>query len=119
LCSDDVTTHLQAAVNLKAYGSQASPTLFKALSGRPSWAARKRIEDVLESIGTFPIPPDALRRTRAIQLLEHIGTEHAVGILQRIADAEPPTPASSDANAALQRLRQRSLAPKAKLPRDG
>jgi HEAT repeat protein len=113
-----VKTHLQAAASLKAYGSEASPALFKALTGNPSLTARKRIEDVLESIGAFPIPPDALRRTRAIELLEQIGTEEAVGILQRIADAKPPTPARSDANAALERLLKRSFAPKAKLPPD-
>jgi WD40 repeat protein len=116
LSSDDVNTHLQAAVSLKAYGSQASPALFKALAGKPSLTARRRIEDVLESVGAFPIPPDALRRARAIQLLEQIGTEDAAAVLQQLADARPPTPASSDANAALERLRKRSLAPRVKLP---
>jgi hypothetical protein len=51
-------------------------------------------------------------RTRAIQLLEQIGSEAAATILQKLADTYPPTPSSQDAKAALQRLQQRLRAPK-------
>jgi hypothetical protein len=96
---------------LKSFGAQASPALFGALAARPDLTTRKRIEEVLESTGEFPIPPDELRRIRAIQLLEQIGTPPAEAILQKIAASEPPTKASSDANAALDRLRKRRRAP--------
>jgi hypothetical protein len=87
--------------------------LFDALAAQQDLAIRQRIEEVLESIGRFPVPPDELRRTRAIQLLEQIGTPPAEAILTKIAATAPPTAASSDANAALERLRKRQRAPKA------
>ncbi len=115
LSGDDAKAHLRSAVRLKSFGIKASPALFKALADQPAAAVRRRIEDVLESIGEFPIPSEALRRTRAIQLLEQIGSADAEKILRRLAETEPPTVASGDAEAALRRLKQRSRAPKAKL----
>jgi WD40 repeat protein len=115
LGGDDVRAALASAVRLKAYGVKASPALFKALAERPSPAVRRRIEDVLKSIGEFPIPPETLRRTRAIQVLERIGSEDAVRILKRLAEANPSTTSSLDAQEALERLERRSRAPMAKL----
>jgi hypothetical protein len=103
---------------LKAFGVKASPALFSALLDKPPLAVRQRIESVLETIGEFPIPPDTLRRTRAIRLLEQIGSENAVRVLDKLAESKPPTTASLDAEAALKRLKQRSRAPKAKLVPD-
>ena len=67
LCGEDAKANLHAAARLKSFGRQASPSLFTALAARPSHAARQRLEDVLQAIGEFPVPPDALQRTRAIQ----------------------------------------------------
>jgi len=69
----------------------------------------------LQSIGEFPIPPETLQRTRAIQLLEQIGSDGAEEILKKLADTQPPTTSSLDAETALQRLVQRLRAPKARL----
>lgn len=115
LSGDDVEANLRSAVGLKAFGVKASPALFKALGGKPPLEVRRRIEDVLESIGEFPIPPQTLRRTRAIQLLEQIGSQDAEKILRKLAETKPPTTASLDAEAALKRLKQRLRAPKARL----
>jgi WD40 repeat protein len=115
LSSDDVRANLRAAVRLKAYGVKASPALYKALADKPPLVVRRRIEDVLASIGEFPIPPAELRRSRAIQLLEQIGSADAERILRRLAEANPPTTSSRDAEAALKRLKQRLRAPKARL----
>lgn len=115
LSGDDVKASLSSAVRLKAFGEKASPALFKALADNASPVVRSRIEGVLESIGQFPIPPETLRRTRAIQVLEQIGSEDAKRILKRLAEVSPPTTASLDAEAALKRLEQRSRAPKASL----
>jgi hypothetical protein len=49
---------------------------------------------------------------RAIQLLEQIGSPDAAAMLMQLSKAEPPTPSSLDATAALQRLKQRLRAPK-------
>jgi hypothetical protein len=60
----------------------------------------------------FPIPAETLQRTRAIQLLEQIGSEAAATTLRKLAGTHPPTTSSLDAKAALQRLHQRQRAPK-------
>jgi HEAT repeat protein len=116
LSGGDGKANLLAAVRLKSFGSKASPTLFKALAEKPPLAARLRLEDVLQTIGEYPIPPDALQRTRAIQLLEQIGSEQAARVLIRLAETSPPTTASLDAQAALERLQERPGAPKLKSP---
>jgi hypothetical protein len=97
---------------LKLFGNQASSPLFRALAEKPPLAARKKIEQVLQRIGEFPIPPQTLQRSRAIQLLEQIGSEDAARILNKLAESEPPTTSSLDAKAALERLRLRLRAPK-------
>jgi WD40 repeat protein len=112
LSGDDVKANLKAAARLKSFGSRASSHLFKALAARPPLAARKRLEEVLQAIGEFPVPPEALQRTRAIQLLEQIGSHDARNLLVKLAQTEPPTAASLDAKAALQRLELRLRAPK-------
>jgi WD40 repeat protein len=112
LSGDDVKASLKAEARLKSFGNKASSALFKALGEKPPLAARQRIEQVLQAIGEFPIPPETLQRTRAIQLLEQIGSQDAAMILKRLADTEPSTPASNDAKAALKRLEQRLRAPK-------
>ncbi len=115
LRSEEVTTQLRAIVRLKSFGIQASPSLFRALADESEAAVRRRIEGVLESIGDFPISAQALQRTRAIQLLEQLGTQDAVKILMKLAKTSPATPASRDAQAALDRLKRRLNPPKAGL----
>jgi WD40 repeat protein len=112
LSGDDAKASLQAESRLKSFGNQASGSLFMALAEKPPLAARRRIEQVLRSIGEFPIPPETLQRTRAIQLLEQIGSDSAAKILKKLADTQPPTTSSVDATAALQRLQVRLRAPK-------
>jgi WD40 repeat protein len=112
LQGDDVKANLKAAARLKSFGTKASPALFKALGAEPSLAARKRLEEVLQAIGEFPVPPAMLQRMRAIQLLEQIGSDDAQKLLEALAQTEPPTSASLDAKAALQRLEMRLRAPK-------
>jgi HEAT repeat protein len=119
LRGEDAKAQLNAASQLKAFGIKASPALFKALADKPPLAVRSRIEEVLQAIGEFPIAPQTLQRTRAIQLLEQIGSEGAVGILKNLAAAKPPTAASLDAKAALERLEQRLRAPKIGLAPEG
>jgi hypothetical protein len=115
LASDDPKTHLKAAAELRSFGAKASHALFAALAAKPDLATRNRIEEVLQFTGEFPIPPDELRRIRAIQLLEQIGTPRAEAILEKIAASQPPITAGSDAKAALERLRQRRRAPPSKV----
>ena len=113
LCGPEVRISLKAAAKLKAYGRKASPPLFRSLSQSSDVEVRRRIEDVLQTVGEFPIPPAAIQRTRAIGLLEQIGNDRAEEILSKLADTKPPTPASVEAEAALNRLKRRLRAPRA------
>jgi WD40 repeat protein len=115
LCGDDVKASLRATSRLKSFGQAASPALFKALAEPHPLAVRRRLEEVLQSIGQFPIPPETLQRTRAIQVLEQLGSERAKTVLKRLADTSPSTTSSLDAKAALERLQQRLRAPSASL----
>ena len=107
LGGDDVKASLRSAGRLKDFGAQASPALFQALADKPSPIVRRRIEEVLEALGEYPIPPAELQRSRAIQILEQIGAPDAVEILRKLAQANPPTNASRDAATALKRLQAR------------
>jgi hypothetical protein len=107
LVGEDPTVSLQAEAKLRDFGKKASPTLFEALADARSPVARRRIEDTLAAIGRHPIPPDQLRRSRGINLLELIGTDEAQKSLERLAQNTPPTPTSRDAAQALARLKSR------------
>jgi hypothetical protein len=51
--------------------------------------------------------PEALRRIRAIEVLEHIATPEAKAVLQTMATGAPAAVETKDAKAALERLAQR------------
>jgi WD40 repeat protein len=91
-----------AMAALKEFGVKAAPALFAALGRQPPVEVRRRIELVLEAIGEYPIPPDDLRRSRAIQLLEQIASPEAEQILNDLSRGN-----DGEARAALARLEAR------------
>lgn len=105
----------KAAEALKQAGGKAAPALYKALQSVPGVELRREIEGVLEVVGEFPIPPEKLRQQRAIAILERIGTPDAEQLLQTLAGAERATDISREAQAALDRLKQRRKAPATKI----
>jgi WD40 repeat protein len=89
----------QALDNL---GEGAEPLLRKALKGRVSLEARRRIREILgpsESIGET-----SLRHHRAVTALEWIGTPAARDLLRTLAGGVPEARLTLDARAALKRL---------------
>ncbi len=106
LASADQKQSLTAAVDLKAFGKSAAPALFEALAQQDNPEIRRRIEQVLAVAGKYDMPPETLRRIRAIGVLEQIATDEAIAVLQRIADANPPVDAGENAKAAIERIRQ-------------
>ena len=108
LSHEETSKRKEAALLLKQNGIKAAPELYKALASKPNIGVRREIESILEAIGEFPIPPDDLRRARAIQVLERIGTADALRVLQSLGD-------NPDAKTALERLEERERRPKTKV----
>src|SRR5262249_44386546 len=58
---------------LMQLGARADPPLRAALEGKPSLDLRRRIEEILER-QQVPPAPETIRRLRALQVLEQVGT---------------------------------------------
>jgi hypothetical protein len=85
------------------------PVLRQALAKDPSAELRRRIEALLP----HPIlarSPQTLRRLRAIQVLEQIGSREARQLLKQIAAGPPAAGATKEAKVALERLVRRHTA---------
>lgn len=104
LLDEDPMIHLPATLQLREYGKSAVPFLFKQLNQSNSKLQLRRVENLLAELNRFPVSPKALRRTRAIQILEQIGNEVSRSLLKKMAESKIRTKASLDAKAALIRL---------------
>jgi hypothetical protein len=91
-------------------GPAVEPHLRRVLEGRPSAEVRRRAEILLEHLR---VPEDQkqadlLRRVRAVQVLEYIGTAEAQQALQTIAKQAPLSPTGQEAKASVERLERRN-----------
>jgi hypothetical protein len=89
---------------------QAEPVLRAALRGTLSAEQRQRIEAILSAPPT-PLPPEALRTLRAVEVLERIGTVEARQVLSRLTGGAPSGLTSREAKAALDRLNRSAARP--------
>jgi hypothetical protein len=71
----------------------------KALAGSPPLEVRRQLEQLLERRAH-----EVVRRLRAIDALEHIGTAPARQVLEALAEATPNPRVAQAARAARQRL---------------
>jgi WD40 repeat protein len=98
----------QAAKQLEKAGKLAEPALRKLLAGKPTLEVTRRVEGILARLEpSEPQPPDPawLQALRGVEALERLGTPAAVKLLEEFAAMSPETWVSSEARAALQRLR--------------
>jgi WD40 repeat protein len=103
LDSDQFEVRSAAAKELEDLGDQAAPALRRALAGQPSAEVRKRAEALLA--GRWLVrSPEVLRRLRAIQVLERIGSPEARHVLEELAGGAPAARETREAREALQRL---------------
>lgn len=84
-------------------GSAVEPALREALAKATSAEARRRLEALLAVPGIVK-SPEALRRVRAIHVLEQIGSDAAREILMRLGKGAPAAYETLDAQLALERL---------------
>jgi WD40 repeat protein len=109
LDSDDFRQRESASEELNKLGRAAVPALRAALARKPSLEMVKRIDLLLQAHDRRSIllpAGDALRATRAVQVLEVIGNAEARKVLEALSKG-PATHRSEDARNALERLDRR------------
>jgi len=94
----------KAMEELGQLGEHAEPALRVARADKPSLEARKRIDELLEGIRALSAMPERLRESRAVEILEHIGTSGARQLLQALAEGSPAARLTREAKASLDRL---------------
>lgn len=102
LDSRDLDVRQRAVQELEKTVDQAESALRKALAGQPSLEYRRRLEALLEKLETDP-GPGLLRATRAVAVLEHVGTPGARAFLEKLAKGTPEARLTREAKAALAR----------------
>jgi RNA polymerase sigma factor (sigma-70 family) len=102
LDDDAFAVREKAAAELEKLGELAAPALRKALEAKPSAEVRLRVRKLLDKFDQG-ISFEQLRTRRAIEALEHAGSQEAKQLLQKLA------PGESEAKAALERLTKRKI----------
>jgi hypothetical protein len=102
LNSDEFAVRQRATDELAALGETIAPALRQALAGKPELEVRRRAQQLLDQTSDWNA--ERLRDHRAIQALEHIGTEPARALLEALAGGAPAARRTEEAKAALRRL---------------
>jgi Tol biopolymer transport system component len=103
LDSDIFTTRQKANEELQKCDVLAEGALRRALAARPSLEFRKRASALLEGIERRRAV-EHLQQLRALEVLEHIGTAEARGLLAELAKGVPEARLTQEAKASLARL---------------
>jgi WD40 repeat protein len=98
----------RASGELQRLGELAGPALRKALAGRPTPEARRRLERLVQKLGEPIAVPDVLQALRGVEVLEKVGTAEARKVLAKLADGAAGAPLTREANASLKRLKVRA-----------
>ena len=98
------TVRDKASRALEALEEQAYPVLKEALAGEPPLETRRRLERLMARLGYPLTSAKTLREVRAVEILEHIGTEPARQLLQMLAAGTPGSRLTGEAKATLERL---------------
>jgi hypothetical protein len=96
-----------ASRQLAELGEQTEPLLEAALKAKPTLEQRRRIEQLLSAIPMVQ-PPERLRGSRAIEVLEHVGTPEAQDVLTTLGKGAPEARVTREAKASLERLAKRA-----------
>jgi len=104
LDDNDFDKRQAASKDLQQLELLAEPELRKTLAGKPSAETRKAVEALLEDLWTVKTAEER-RRTRAVWVLEQIGTADARKTLERLAGGAAAARQTREAKAALQRLK--------------
>jgi RNA polymerase sigma factor (sigma-70 family) len=106
LDADAFEVREKSTAELEKIGDGAEPALRKALAGKPSVEARRRIQRLLEKLDPNR-SPEQIRSLRALEVLERIGSPEAQRQLQALAKGAPGVRLTREAKAALERMSHR------------
>jgi WD40 repeat protein len=95
-------TRKSAVEELERLAESAEPALTRALADKPTLEVRKRIEALLNRLSSG-MSPDALRATRAVEVLERIGTAEARELLRSYVGGFPDATLTIEARRAAER----------------
>jgi RNA polymerase sigma factor (sigma-70 family) len=104
LDSDEYPKREAASRELARLGAAVEPDLRAALEKARSAEARRRLQALVEGLPR-ELPPEGLRRLRAVRVLEWIGNRDAVELLRELSKAEDEA-LRREAGAALARLQR-------------
>ena len=104
LDDNDFDKRQAASKDLQQLELLAEPELRKTLDGKPSAETRKAVKGLLEDVWTVKTAEER-RRTRAVWVLEQIGSADARKTLERLAGGAAAARQTREAKAALQRLK--------------
>jgi hypothetical protein len=111
LDADAFPVRERATAALGRMGRLAEPALREALRRRLAPEARRRVEQLLETLNEAGTPPEQAREVRAVEALEQAGTREAEGLLRDLARGAPEALLTREAKASLERLDRRRAAP--------
>lgn len=106
LASETFETREAASAKLDRYGESAVPLVQAQFGKEESAEGRARLLQFMTRHGGLPTSGDRLRRLRAVEVLEHLGTVDARRVLAALARGGSSRQ-TADAAAALERLRGR------------
>ena len=109
LAHDEFEVREKASRELSKLGEVAEAALYRAHKESPGPELRKRSKHLLSRIGPpFRVfPSESVRVIRVVDVLERIGSEHAIEVLRVIASGSPHALQTREAKAALARLEAR------------
>jgi RNA polymerase sigma factor (sigma-70 family) len=113
LDSDQAAVRDKATAELEKLGETAVAAVHKALAGKPSAEARRRLEAIQAKLSEEPreLSGDLLRTVRVLEALELIGTPPARDLVQSLSTGPRKARAKDEAKATLARLARRPAAP--------
>ncbi len=102
LNSDEFKVRQKATEELGNLGDAITPALRQTLKDKPAREVRRRVQQLLDQ--TRDWNAERLRNHRAIQALEHIGTQKAKQVLEALERGSPEARRTEEARTALKRL---------------
>jgi WD40 repeat protein len=101
---DDFARREQASKYLAEVGKAAEPALTKALEAQPSPEKKKRLTELLAVLNPKGPTPEMVRPTRALEVLERLGTAEARQLLEELAKGDKNAKLTQEAKATLKGL---------------
>jgi WD40 repeat protein len=107
LDSDTFAVRDRASRELQALGEMAEVPIRRFLVGKPSLEPARRAERLLDAVNQSRRSGELLRKMRAVEVLERIGSEEAREVLRQLGKGPAEAALTRDAAGALRRIETR------------